>query len=350
MSYGSNEFYNILLMPAIGAVGYFITDRKWFQTPVTVLAISFVGLVIKEIYNIVEAEQRFGFSIITGALLWALIYSLFALIGVLVGDSIHGIINKENSAKKRGIYVFSTIFLVVCLGVLSNGFMGNPLSKHLSNVAAKDYVQEKYSDMALETSKASYNFKTGGYSVEVLSKNKPDTHFSLSFDWRGKLQYDTYVKGETERFNAWQRVDQEYREWTEKAFNKDFPFESEISFGTIGDDSEEKGLEPNIQYDLKEIGKEKGKIVLYVTTDKLDKVKMAEVLIEVKNIFDKKKLNFKTIDLTLQEPLKDNVEGRESLTIMDFEYKDIKIRDLEEKIQKNIEKTIAFYEEMDKGV
>lgn len=31
-------------------------------------------------------------------------------------------------------------------------------------------------------------------------------------------------------------------------------------------------------------------------------------------------------------------------------YKDIKTRDLEEKIQKNIEKTIAFYEEMDKGV
>lgn len=96
---------------------------------------------------------------------------------------------------KKSVKVLAgvTAFLLI-IGILwfANGLLDNPISKTIANNTSKEYISENYSNMKLNVSDAYYNFKTGGYYVEIKSPTSKDTYFYLSISPFGKITYDSY--------------------------------------------------------------------------------------------------------------------------------------------------------------
>ncbi|MBN7772845.1 hypothetical protein [Clostridium aminobutyricum] len=255
-----------------------------------------------------------------------------------------------NMKIRKYLAIFVTAALVCFVLSFINAFMGNPISKALVNYAAKKYIEQHYFGLNLTMDKAFYNFKDGKYHVNVKSTTSIDTHFSISFTGTGKFIYDDYKDMVLSKWNTFQRLDTEYRNLTDIVLeNEDFPYESDIAFGEIMDKSQPfDELEIDKEYDIKELGKKEGHIVLYVTSNMLDAETLAQTLVEVKSLFDQKKVPFYSIDLTLQTSRSEDQKSRESIQIQDFLYQDIYAGRLQERVQENVDLTRAYYEQRDK--
>ena len=272
---------------------------------------------------------------------------------------------------KKSVKVLAgvTAFLLI-IGILwfANGLLGNPISKTIANNTAKEYVAENYSNMKLNVSDAYYNFKTGSYDVEIKSPTSKDTYFYLSISPFGKITYDSYESDVVDRYNTFNRINESYSSKVEKVFDsKDFPYESEIYFGEIIDkeglvvsESEEytypvygldiKKLEIDKDYDMYEMGKKAGHIVFYAEDDEVTVKKASEILLNIKNIFDKENIPFYAIDFTLEKPR--NEEGTPnsddtSIIVEHFLYEDIYEENLDQRISKAEKDLKKYYEIMD---
>ena len=84
---GSSIFYNVVLMPAIGAVGYFLFRGKaLYVLPVLLTLTHFVTNLAG-----MGKEQLDLYSL----LVWSGLYSLFALLGVVIAALLHFVFRKE---------------------------------------------------------------------------------------------------------------------------------------------------------------------------------------------------------------------------------------------------------------
>lgn len=272
---------------------------------------------------------------------------------------------------KKSVKVLAgvTAFLLI-IGILwfANGLLGNPISKTIANNTSKEYVSENYSNMKLNVSDAYYSFKTGSYYVEIKSPTSKDTYFYLSISPFGKITYDSYESDVVDRYNTFNRINESYSSKVEKVFDsKDFPYESEIYFGEIIDkeglvvsESEEytypvygldiKKLELDKDYDMYEMGKKAGHIVFYAEDDEVTVKKASEILLNIKNIFDKENIPFYAIDFTLEKPR--NEEGTPnsddtSIIVEHFLYEDIYEENLDQRISKAEKDLKKYYEIMD---
>lgn len=272
---------------------------------------------------------------------------------------------------KKSVKVLAgvTAFLLI-IGILwfANGLLGNPISKTIANNTSKEYISENYSNMKLNVSDAYYNFKTGSYDVEIKSPTSKDTYFYLSISPFGKITYDSYESDVVDRYNTFNRIDESYSSKVEKVFDsKDFPYESEIYFGEIIDreglvvsEFEEytypvygldiKKLELDKDYDMYEMSKKAGHIVFYAEDDEVTVKKASEILLNIKNIFDKENIPFYAIDFTLEKPR--NEEGTPnsddtSIIVEHFLYEDIYEENLEQRISKAEKDLKKYYEKMD---
>lgn len=86
---GSNLFYNILIMPVIGALGYYIF--RW----IAAIAIPIVLFVIHSITNLMQIFHSTEYLDMPSLILWTLLYSFFALLGVIIAGLIHFAFRKE---------------------------------------------------------------------------------------------------------------------------------------------------------------------------------------------------------------------------------------------------------------
>lgn len=253
--------------------------------------------------------------------------------------------------KFRKYIIIVTLGILICF-ILSfvNGFAGNPVSKMLVNQAAQKYVTQHYADLDLTMNKAVYNFKDGKYHVNVKSKTSVDTHFSIAFSGTGKFIDDEYQDLVLSKWNTGQRLDDAYRKLADTVLeSEDFPYDSDIAFGEMMD----KGIETDDlvidkDYDIKELGKTKGHIVLYVYSNTLDVPTLTQTLLDVKKLFDQKDVPFNTIDLTLRTPRSEEQKRNDSIEILDFLYQDIYADGLQDRVQNNVDATKAYYQELDK--
>ena len=249
-------------------------------------------------------------------------------------------------------YIIIVTLGIVIFFVLSfiNGFVGNPISKMLVNQAAQKYVEQHYADFGLTMDKAVYNLKDGKYHVNVISKTSIDTHFSIAFSGTGKFIDDEYKELVLSKWNTAQRLDDAYRKLADTVLeSEDFPYDSDIAFGEMMD----KGintdeLEIDKKYNIKELARTKGDIILYVYSNTLDVPTLTQTLLDVKKLFDQKDVPFNTIDLTLQTPRSKDQKTTDSIEILDFLYQDIYAEGLQDRVQNNVDKTKAYYQELDK--
>lgn len=84
-------FYNFALMPLAGMVGFFALPKdKWFVLPMTVFGLSFLSTLF---LNWSEGVFSFG-----GALIYSVIYTALAVLGVLVSTLFSYAFRKEKKS------------------------------------------------------------------------------------------------------------------------------------------------------------------------------------------------------------------------------------------------------------
>lgn len=84
LSNGMGMFYNFVLMPAVGILGYLIFHKRWFWVPAGMFVLSYIWLVI---YNIIDSALTNGFEawVLTGPIIVSAIYTVLVLVGIAIG-------------------------------------------------------------------------------------------------------------------------------------------------------------------------------------------------------------------------------------------------------------------------
>ena len=273
--------------------------------------------------------------------------------------------------KKKVLKVLALILaivLIIGIGLFANALVGNPVSKFLATKSAEEHIEKNYADKDFQIEEVNYDFKTGGYYARITSPTSIDSHFSLSFDWMGKLVRDCYDDDVTSGWNTRRRINDEYKEIVDKVFaNNQFPGFLDISDGLIQFTSDENVEDPSIPeyaiitetlkidavYDIKELGAKAGKLTVYIDDKTVTEEKLAEILLTIKTNFDNSGVTFYAIDCVLEEP-KTEMEAdgtpKESprVEVMDFLYSDIYEEGLVERVREANQKAIEYNEEQDK--
>ena len=81
---GIGMFYNILIMPTIGALGYFAFSNKSYYLPLTIFGFVYIWLLIKFTIEGIFSYTPFISAILNPAY-WALIYSGLCFLGIIIG-------------------------------------------------------------------------------------------------------------------------------------------------------------------------------------------------------------------------------------------------------------------------
>lgn len=264
------------------------------------------------------------------------------------------------------IALVTAILLIIGLGCFANSLLGNPISKMLATNTAKKHLAETYSDTDFYIERIVYSFKDGDYHVFIKSPSSIDTEFSLQITMLGKLRLDTY-DSVLNGFNTARRLEYDYRDLTDTIFeNPSFPYTCHISYGTLEIYPEEafadpvrnevpsyaihqKELEIDKIYDIKALGQQAGHLIVYVENDTVTAEKAAEILLDIKAIFDNAGIPFKAIDFTLWYPKSEEGDRPEGeISIADFAYDEIYEDGMVERVQEADKALKAYYEERDK--
>jgi|HigsolmetaAR203D_1030402.scaffolds.fasta_scaffold02390_12 hypothetical protein len=99
--------------------------------------------------------------------------------------------------------------LIGALLYVTNAFVGNPVSAMMADRAIRQYVDQHYSSLHLETDKVKYNFKDGTYWATARSTTSIDTKFRIYYR-NGKVIRDDYEGDVLGKFNTLERLSLEY--------------------------------------------------------------------------------------------------------------------------------------------
>lgn len=255
--------------------------------------------------------------------------------------------------------------LIGGIGFFANALVGNPISKFLANRSAEKYISETYPEGDFLIRDVRYDFKVGGYYAKIYSPRSIDSDFELRIDFFGKVHYDTYEYSVLTGENTAQRINKEYREAVDRVLNSTlFPYNSNIGYGDIEFIPEEykdnfdvpsyaivtETLVPDAIYDINEMGRKAGHLTIYVADDELTPEKMAEVLLSLKDIFDRSGVSFHAINCTIENRKEDVPPSTDikQIEVQHFLYSDIYEENLTDRIEKSIRETEEYYREMDK--
>ena len=259
------------------------------------------------------------------------------------------------------------VAIIVGLCIFANALVGNPVSKWLAVRTAEKHLEEVYGGTDFEIEKVGFNFKDIDYYAHINSPSSEDSSFSLRIDMLGNLLLDTYESRVLSGANTAQRLYMEYRALADEVLEApDYPFTSFIAFGDLrvgfappdlelGEERFPKGylvLDEVIldkKYDVRELAAKAGHMVIYVEEDEVSIERAAEVLLELKEVFDRRNVPFYSIDFVLEYPRKEEggttKEGR--VNIEGFLYADIYEEGLVERVRTADAKLNAYYAEED---
>ncbi len=263
----------------------------------------------------------------------------------------------------KTVAVIISIVLIVGVCVIANAFVGNPISKHLATNTAEKHLEEKYRDRDFEIEKVVYNFKDGYYHAFINSPSSIDSHFTLLIDMRGNLGIDNYEDSVLTGWNTANRLGNEYREKVDEILDsQSFPYAVDIGFGDIEFIPTEYAKDPSVpdyaiiieelkldgEYDINELGSKAGKLTIYIDDETVSYERLAELILEVKKIFDDAKVKFYALDFVLEYPKNENGTKKEGrVEVRDFLYADIYEEDMIERVKASDKGANEYYAEQD---
>lgn len=270
--------------------------------------------------------------------------------------------------KKKTLKIIALItafILIIGLSWFANALLGNPVSKMLATNTAKKHLAETYPDTDYYIERIAFNFKSTNYYVHIKSPTSIDTEFTLYISMLGDLTLDTYddvVNG----FNTARRVDTEYRELVDTIFeHPNFPYSGRIGYGTleiypdefIGNEENDEfpsysiaqsSLELDKIYDIRELGRQAGHIIIYVEGDTVSIEKTAEMILDIKSYFDDANIPFVAMDFTLQYmKSEDGSRPDEEIHVKDFPYEDIYPEGMYDRVFEADKALTEYYSKLD---
>jgi len=228
---------------------------------------------------------------------------------------------------------------------------GTPWQKYFCHKAAEEYLPAHFPDRDFKIDNVVYNFKTGDYVANISSPSSVDSEFNIYYDPHSKETRDSYEDVVTSGWNTLMRLDEEYRQTCKAVFNDmNFPYVSDIAGGDLMA-MEDVSLPLDHPFDLQSMGKNYGSVTFYAQ-DEVTMEKACEILLAIREAYDKAGVPFKVIDFVLQPP-KDEWQNYPdhdwpAIHVEDFPYEDIYFDDLMERVQKAHDELTAYYEEQDK--
>ncbi len=351
---GSGVFYNALIMPLIGALGYGIFRWKavWL-VPLGLLAAHFLT---NSLGLIRGSEHLDLYSLV----LWSGMYSIFVVIGVGIAGAVHALFGRTDSPKKRLgklLALVAALGMTAGIGIFANSLVGNPVSAYLAKRGAESYLQEEYPGTDYVIERTTFSFKDGRYHAFVKSPSSEDTYFTLNLDMAGELVRDGYDSVES-GWNTARRLGAAYRELTDTVLDSpDFPYNvinpdgyaQNILYGELRIRYPQEPESPYAidqdtlildgEYDIRELGAQAGHINVSLRKEAATVERAAALLLEFRGYLDDAGIPFKTIDLTLWG------EGEELIWIEDFVYEDICEEGLEARVAEADAQTKAKYED-----
>lgn len=263
--------------------------------------------------------------------------------------------------KKTVVIIVISVVLTVLLAlacIIANAIFGNPISGLVAKEVAKDYVAENYPAKGYEIQDVRYSYKDGCYHAYVSSEQHVDGDFTVYLNAFGKIQRDDYEYRVNEHGNVSNRLFSEYKAKADTVLeSEDFPYDCHIAYGDLDFDGEvgeefpenaisRDELVNGAEYDIDELGRRNGRIVLYINTDKADIENASEIMLDVKQRLDTAGVSFYWIDLTLRIHDGDGVAKTE-LSIRNFKYDDIYEDGLNERVAVAKARTEAYFAEKD---
>ena len=95
---GMDMFYNALIMPAIGALGYVLLRRRAYLAPVAIFVFAGIWVAVREIADGFLTYSGGG-TLVAMAVWWAGILAAFAAVGVLIARLLHFAFGKEEEKR-----------------------------------------------------------------------------------------------------------------------------------------------------------------------------------------------------------------------------------------------------------
>lgn len=258
----------------------------------------------------------------------------------------------------------SVVLLVAVFAFMlyvANAFFGNPVSYLLAKKNASQFMEENFGDSHFQINKVGYDFKRGGYYAFVDSPTSQDCYFTIYLDEWGRYYGDSY-EDVTSKYTTLSRINNQYWDLVrDNATDINSRFDTSIYFGDIkivgvyeiytytdeNGEAKEYTLDKNYgfdrslleldkEYDIYQIGRDCGKICLYIHDPEVSVERAAQLILEFKAYLDEKDIPFHAIDFHLCEPR--NEEGQnvgEQITLYDFLYSDIYEEDLVDRVQEH---------------
>lgn len=307
-------FYNSLIMPIAGGCGYLIFQKRAVYKVPILLLILYAAMNVFQSLRGVESLDFYSM------LVWVAIYSVFAILGV----GIAGLFHHARQTKKTYRFLANSmgILLIIGLCLFANALVGNPISKAIVTKQAKVYLEKNYKEKEFKLKKVSYNFKDGNYFAHMERPNSMDLNFTVSLDMFGNIVYDDYAFRIEGGSNTQDRLWKEYRELTDSLLlNWKFPYHGEIIFGDLDFSNLDIEFIPDKIYDVRELGKEAGTLVLYIEDPVVTKEQANEIMQDIKKQFDEAGIPFRYMDFTLEYPR--DKAGQESISMGTISYDEI---------------------------
>ena len=269
--------------------------------------------------------------------------------------------------KKRILKIAAFVFaiaLIVGVCIFANALVGNPISKAMATNTAEKHIEENYADKDFEIERVTFSFKDGYYHAFIYSPSSIDSDFTILVDMWGKLRYDTYEDRVLSGGNTADRISRDYRAVVDKVLDSQaFPYNEHIGYGDFDFyprvHLEEysvpeyaritEDLTLDAFYDVNELGAKHGKLTIYIDDDTVSYERLAEILLDIRRIFDDSGVKFYVIDCVLEyqknEDSSKKQEGR--VEVREFLYADIYDDGMVERVKASDEAANAYYAEQD---
>lgn len=266
----------------------------------------------------------------------------------------------------RLLALAGALFLIFILGWTANGLVGNPISQHLAAKSAQKYLTEHFPDTDYYIAETSYSFKDSSYVADVKAPDSMDRYFSIYLDMAGRYRWDSY-ENVKEKFTTFLRLDEEYRKLADSVLESaSFPCPGDIMYGELQiyaredaqDDEDgivpdyaqvQEALELDKIYDIRQLGAQVGKLVIYVESDSITAEQAAKDILAIRRVMDNAGVPFYAMEFHLEEPLPEDGGRREkSIDVLEILYEDIQEESMVQRVKQADEAAKEYYAQEDK--
>ncbi|NLJ78731.1 MAG: hypothetical protein GX329_05150 [Tissierellia bacterium] len=200
--------------------------------------------------------------------------------------------------KLAGAIAIALIFGIL---LITNAFVGNPISAGIAGRAIDRYVEEKYASLGLEVEKPVYNFKDGSYVSKARSNTSIDTNFYINYRG-GDVYYDSYEDDVLGMWNTLGRLSKEYSNLVTDMVANDLGYEENstwVSYDEKVYENPREVLELDMKFDRELSIPTEVMIDIGMENPTLDKA--SAILVDAHDIFKKSRCRFQKYSIFLKD-------------------------------------------------